>query len=148
MDEIDQKLIRLLRHNARASISDLAVKLNVTRATTRARLEKLVKQGVILGFTVIVKADLDDQAVRAMMLIAIEGTGIERAMAELNGLPEVKTIHVTNGRWDLILEVGTDTLVQLDEILRKIRYIDGITQSETNIYLATRRNAGQRIRMA
>jgi hypothetical protein len=34
-----------------------------------------------------------------------------------------------------------------DEILRKIRYIDGITQSETNIYLATRRNAGQRIRM-
>jgi DNA-binding Lrp family transcriptional regulator len=57
-------------------------------------------------------------------------------------LPEVTTIHTTNGRWDLVVEVATDTLESLDAVLRRIRLIDGIAQSVTNLYLASRRSSG------
>lgn len=52
MDKLDNHLIGLLRKDGRASLSDLATTLGVTRATVRARLEKLQGSGQIAGFTV------------------------------------------------------------------------------------------------
>lgn len=75
------------------------------------------------------------------MLIEVEGKGTDRVISVLDGMPEVLAIHTTNGRWDLITELGTATLPDLDAVLRKIRLIDGITNSETNLYLATKRSA-------
>ncbi len=58
----------------------------------------------------------------------------------LGGLPEVSAVHTTNGRWDLVVELGTTTLPALDAVLRRIRLIPGITGSETSILLATPRS--------
>ena len=60
-------------------------------------------------------------------------------MARLAGIPEVTAYHTTNGTWDLIVEVGTQTLEQFDEVLFAIRRIAGVTRSETNLLLSTRR---------
>jgi DNA-binding Lrp family transcriptional regulator len=64
-------------------------------------------------------------------------------MARLAGLPEVLAVHSTNGRWDLIAELGTRTLEELDGVLLKIRSYEGVLASETNLLLTTRR-AGRR----
>ena len=68
----------------------------------------------------------------------------DKIIARLNGLPEVSAIHTTNGAWDLIIELGTDTLSSLDDVLRRIRLIDGISASETNLYLTTKRSTRRR----
>ena len=141
MDETDQKLISALRHNGRAAISDLAVELGVSRATVRTRLERLVESGEILGFSVVLRSDAFEQPVRGIMLLSIEGRGTDRIVARLRGMPEIKAIHTTNGKWDLVLELGTDTLAALDGVLHKIRLIEGISASETNLYLASKRSA-------
>ena len=141
MDRIDENLIAALRRDGRASISDLAVALGLSRATVRSRLEKLVAGGEILGFTAVVKGDVEELPVRGIMLITVEGRGTERVIAQLGGMPEVQSVHTTNGRWDLIMELGTDSLAKLDAVLRRIRLIDGITNSETNLYLSTRRTS-------
>jgi len=140
MDELDRKLIKLLRHDGRRSISDLAVDLGVSRATARARLEKLENAGEILGYTVILRADAVDQPVRGIMMIEIEGHAADRVIKALGGFSEVSAIHTTNGRWDLIVEFGTTTLTDLDAVLRRIRLIPGVTNSETNLLLATPRS--------
>lgn len=140
MDDIDQNLIALLRRNARASISELAQTLEVTRTTVRTRLDKLIETGEILGFTTVLKGDAHDLPVRGVMLIEIEGKGTETVIAHLDALPEVQTIHTTNGRWDLIVELGTQTLPDLDAVLRRIRLISGVATSETSLYLATKRS--------
>ena len=140
MDETDQKLISALRHNGRAAISDLAVALGVSRATVRSRLEKLVESGEILGFSVILRSDAFEQPVRGIMLISIEGRGADRIIAQLRGMPEVTAIHTTNGKWDLVAELATDTLATLDGVLSRIRLIQGISASETNLYLSTKRS--------
>jgi len=142
MDDIDQSLIQALRRDGRASISDLAVSLNLARATVRARLEKLIEQGEVLGFTAVLKGDAQELPVRGIMLISVEGRGSDRIVSQLSGLPEVQTIHTTNGRWDLVAELGTQSLAELDAVLRRIRLIDGIANSETNLYLSTKRMGG------
>lgn len=141
MDDIDQKLISALRHNGRASVSDLASLLSMTRATVRARLDRLHEAGDVVGYTVVLKEDVARDPVRALMMIGIEGRGTDRILRQLSGLPEVRAVHSTNGRWDVIAELGTETLETLDGVLSRIRKFDGITQSETSLLLSTRKSA-------
>jgi DNA-binding Lrp family transcriptional regulator len=145
MNTLDEKLITLLRHEARRSISDLAIDLGVSRATVRARMERLEKSGEILGYTVILRADAVDQRVRGIMMIEIEGHAADRVIRALGGLSEVSTVHTTNGRWDLVVELGTATLTEFDAVLRRIRLIPGITGSETSLLLATPRTTKARL---
>lgn len=144
-DEIDQRLIQLLRHDARRSISDLAIELKLSRATVRARMERLERSGEILGYTVILRAEAIEMPVRGLMQIEIQGRAADRVIDSLSGLPEVTAIHTTNGRWDIVAEVATGSLSALDAILRTIRQIPGITGSETTLLLATPRSTRARL---
>ncbi|SLN67766.1 Regulatory protein AsnC [Roseovarius albus] len=141
MDKIDQQLISALRHNARASLSDLALTLGVSRTTVRGRIERLKQSGEIVGFTVVLKGETALDPVRGLMSLGIEGRGMERILRQLNGLREVRAIHTTNGRWDLIVEIGTTTLEHLDKILAQIRKFDGVANSETSLLLSTRKSS-------
>jgi DNA-binding Lrp family transcriptional regulator len=139
MDDLDRKLISALRHDARASLSDLALLLGVSRTTVRGRIERLRARGDIVGFTVVLRQDAHRDAVRGLMMIGIEGRGAERITRQLGGLPEVRAIHSTNGRWDLIVEIGTETLEALDAVLARVRRFEGVATSETSLLLSTRK---------
>lgn len=145
MDDFDSKLVTLLRHNARRSISDLATDMGSSRATVRSRMEKLEKDGSILGYTVILRADAVELPVRGIMMVEIEGRAADRVIKALGGFPEVSEIHTTNGRWDLIVELGTTTLAEFDNVLRRVRLLPGITATETNLVLATPRSTKARL---
>lgn len=141
MDDVDRNLISALRHDARASVSDLALTLGVSRTTVRARIDRLMARGDIVGFSVVLKEDVQTDPIRGMMMIRIEGRGADRIKRQLIGMPSVRAVHSTNGRWDLIVELGTDTLANFDEVLNQIRKLDGVSGSETNLLLATRKQA-------
>jgi len=145
MDNLDEKLVTLLRHDGRSSISNLAIELGVSRATVRARLERLERQGDILGYTVILRADALDQQVRGVMMVDVEGHAADKVVRTLGGFPEVVAIHTTNGRWDLVVELATESLTQFDVVLRKVRLVPGITGSETSLLLATPRSTKARL---
>ncbi|MGO4670749.1 Lrp/AsnC family transcriptional regulator [Bosea sp. 2RAB26] len=140
MDAFDHRLITALRHDGRRSISDLAGELGTTRATVRARMERLVQSGEIVGFTVILRADAIELPVRGIMLIEVGGQGTDAVVRELSGFPEVSAVHTTNGKWDLVAELGTTDLIEFDKVLRRIRLVSGIVASETNLLLATPRS--------
>jgi DNA-binding Lrp family transcriptional regulator len=139
LDEMDQRLIAELRRDGRASFSDLAERLALSRATVRARMERLAAKGEIAGFTVLTRSDVADAPVRGLMMIGIEGRGGEKVMARLAGIPAVLAVHSTNGKWDLIAELATQTLLELDEVIHRIRNLEGVVTSETNLLLSTRK---------
>jgi len=145
MADYDQKLLTLLRHNGRRSISDLAAELGLSRATVRARIERMEREGDIVGYTVILRADAISMPVRGIMLIEVEGRAADRIVDVLGGFPEISAVHTTNGKWDLVAEFGTSSLSDLDAILRRIRLIPGVTASETNLLLATPRSTRARL---
>ena len=116
-----------MRVEANASVS--SVKPNHTSASCSATRA--------CGFTVVTRADVTAAPVRGRMMIGIEGRGGEKIMARLSGLPAVMAVHSTNGKWDLIVELATQTLLELDEVIHRIRSIEGVTTSETNLLLSS-----------
>lgn len=147
MIKSDETLIAALRADARASISDLALELGLSRTTLRARLARLEESGEIVGFTVITRSDVVADPVRGLMMIEIEGRGADRITRSLMGMTQLRAVHSTNGRWDVIVEIGTKTLEEFDEVLARIRKLDGVVASETSLLLKTRKT-GQGVRPA
>ena len=137
VDPLDQRLIALLRADGRASMSQVAAALHVSRGTAQNRLDRLIQAGVILGFTVRVRQDIDERLIRALMTIQLAGKTTAAVIARLRGIPEIRTLHTTNGTWDLIAEIAVDTLPDLDRVLGTVRAIDGIRSSETSILLTS-----------
>ena len=102
-------------------------------------MEKLQSEGEILGFGVILKGDVAQAPIRGITLVEIEGRGTERIIRQIGGMPEVRAIHSTNGRWDIILEMATETLEAYDTAIGVIRRLDGVSASETHLKLTTRK---------
>ena len=143
MDDADQRLLAELRRDGRATLSDLAERLDLSRATVRARMERLTARGEIAGFTVLTRSDVTAAPVRGLMMIRVEGRNSNKVLVRLTGIPAVQAVHSTNGAWSLIAELGTQSLLELDEVINRIRDIEGVMHSETNLLLSTRR-AGRR----
>jgi DNA-binding Lrp family transcriptional regulator len=137
MDDKDRHLLTYLRENARIPISSLAEMLGVSRGTVQNRIDRMVERGDILGFTVRVRPDAEPSQVRAIMMVEVEGERTDNILRLLRGYREISAIHSTNGRWDLVLELRTDSLESFDEALRRIRLIKGIASSETSLLLSS-----------
>lgn len=146
MDQLDQRLVTLLRHNGRRSIADLALELDVSRATVRSRMERLHDSGEVVGYTIVLRADVVSAPVRGITLIEVEGRAKDRVLAALSGFAEVTAVHTTSGKWDLIAEVSADSLTGLDRLLNRLRLIAGVVASETHLLLATPRSSQARLK--
>lgn len=139
MDDLDRALIARLRADARTPVAALAKALKVSRGTVQARIDRMVARGDIAGFTVRARAEHEAARVRAVMMVAIEGERTSPVIAALRGLPQVAAIHTTNGRWDLVVDLDTDSLPAFSATLDAIRLIDGIAATETSLLLSTQR---------
>jgi len=137
MDDLDRKLLACLRANARESAASLAKALKVSRGTVQNRIARMQAEGVIQGFTVRTRPDMDAHRICAIMTIAIEGERSRAVIRALQGLPEVTAVHTTNGRWDLVAELDTGSLAEFSRTLDQIRTIDGIASTETSLLLAS-----------
>lgn len=137
MNSTDLQILNLLRENARMSITDIAEKVRVSRATIQKRIEFMESNGIITGYTVKVKPNFEHHMIRAWMNIMIEGTRMQNIIKELRLQPEINSLHSTNGKWDLLVELKVKNLEELDQALGKIRKISGIHNTETSILLST-----------
>ena len=137
MDTLDRRLLALLRENARASIASLAKALGVARGTVQNRIARLERDGTIVGYSVRLKPQVEEHRIRALMTIAVEGNRIEAVIAALRGDPAVGALHSTNGRWDIIAELRAESLAAFDDVLGRIRRLEGISSTETSLLLST-----------
>lgn len=137
LDDLDLRLISALRADAREPVTSLARRLGVTRATVNNRINRLVETGTILGFSARVHEDKDPHSIRAVALIEVEGRSTDEAILQLRGLPEVYALHTTNGGWDLVAELRTDSLRSFDRVLAQIRSVEGVVNSETSLLLSS-----------
>ena len=139
MDGTDRQLIAILRDDARTAVATLAKRLGVSRGTVQNRIERMIREGAILGFTLRLPPETDAHRVRAVMAIAIEGERSSAVLAALKGFPEIEAVHTTNGRWDLMAELNAESLAAFSAALDGIRQIRGIATTETSLLLATTR---------
>ena len=137
MNNIDHIILGLLKDNARISITDLAAKTRVSRATVQKRIEYMESTGIVTGYTVRFRPNTEKNIIRAWMNIMVEGTKAQAVIRELRLESTVERLHTTNGKWDLLVELQADSLENFDKALERIRNIAGIYNSETSILLST-----------
>ena len=137
MDTTDLQLIALLRQNARTPVALLAKRLGVSRGTVTNRIRRLEDDGVLVGYTVLLRPDAETQRITAWMSITVEGNQTREVISHLLGEPGVAGLHDTNGRWDLLAELRAPHLGELAAVLERVRLIKGIAGTETSIHLQT-----------
>ncbi|WP_040494480.1 Lrp/AsnC family transcriptional regulator [Ilumatobacter nonamiensis] len=137
LDDLDRRLISLLRTDGRAPVTTLARQLGVTRATVNSRLERLLDSGRVLGFTIRTRDESADGEVRAISLVEVEGRTTNDVIAVIRGIPEIQSLHTTNGGWDLVAEIRCDSLLEFDRVLLQIRSVEGVINSESSLLLSS-----------
>ena len=120
----------------RAPLSKLVTILGVSRGTVQTRLDRPLRSGAALGFTIRVRQDFGEGSIRAIMMIEVQGRSTAKIVSFLRGLPELYALYTTNGSWDLVAEIRAATLRDFDRVLRDIRTIEGVLNSETSILLS------------
>lgn len=135
--DLDRRLISALRKDGRAPVAVLAEQLGISRGTVTNRLEKLKAHGVIVGFSVRIRDYDETGRIRAISFIEVVGRTTNHVITELRGFPEIIALHTTNGGWDLVAEISCESLSVFDEILRRMRGIKGVVNSETSLLLSS-----------
>ncbi|MEP0190243.1 MAG: Lrp/AsnC family transcriptional regulator [Erythrobacter sp.] len=136
-DNFDRRLVALLIRDGRAPIAKLADILDVSRSTVQKRLDRMLESGALLGFTARVREDYEDGQINAIMMIKISGRSTTQVITNLRRLPELRQVHTTSGKWDLVADVRVESLAEFDRILREVRQIDHIADSETSMLLTS-----------
>jgi len=134
----DQQLLAVMRGNARASTTELAQILGVSRSTVQKRLERLETEGVIAGYTVQLSSEYLDQEIKAHVMITVSPrmtADIIKSMEKLNG---VRAIYSVSGPHDLIAEVAAMSVTELDKMIDEIIAIEGVERTVSSVILSTR----------
>ena len=138
LDPSDRALLARLRENARAPVAELARELGLSRTTVQSRLDRLQRQRVIAGYTVVVTDEHEAGLVRAHVLITLaprRSGAIEQA---LRRIPEVRVLHSVSGPFDLIAVVAAASIGELDALIDRIGQLDGVERTTSAIVLSTR----------
>ncbi len=134
----DQQLLGALRTNARASTTDIAKSLGVSRSTVQKRLERLETQGVIAGYTVQLSSQFLDQEIKAHVMITVQPRATDAIIAEMQKHDAVRAVYSVSGPYDLIVEVAALSVTELDRIIDTIIAIEGVERTVSSVILSTR----------
>ena len=142
LDPLDRRLLALLQADARASTAALARQLGVARTTVLARLTRLERTGVIVGYTVRLGQDEADRGVEAFVGITTEPKSARAVTQRLAAMPELRQLCSVSGEFDYMALLRAESTTRLDALLDEIGAIDGVRRTTTSVLLARRIDRG------
>jgi DNA-binding Lrp family transcriptional regulator len=138
MDAIDERLILALRENGRASTAQLARLVGRSRTSVQSRIERLERQGVIVGYEVRLAPEHGLGAVRAHVMIKVGPKETRSVAAALRAIPQVRILHSVSGDVDMIAVAATASVTEMDEVIDRIGTLDGVERTTSSIILSTK----------
>ena len=135
VDEIDMKILEILKENARTTYVDIGKALGLSEGTVRNRIQSLTDSEVIKRFTVEISLGV---GVRALIMISVDP---QKPTLEISDkvlkLPGVEKIYEVTGEYDVVTVVSSSSIEGLNQTIEEIRVIDGIVKTNTVIVLRT-----------
>ena len=138
LDTLDRRLLALLQADARTSTADMARQLGVARTTVLARLARLERSGVIVGYTVRLGQDEAGRGVEAYVGITTAPKAAALVTQRLAALPELRQLCSVSGEFDYLALLRAESTARLDALLDEIGAIEGVTRTTTSVVLARR----------
>ena len=138
LDHTDQALLARLRDNSRATTSELARQLDLSRSTVQGRLNRLLESDVIAGFTLQLGESYTANLVRAQVLIELDQKLTGHAEAQLQKIQKVTALYAISGAYDMIAIVEAHSTGELSRLLDEIAGLDGIARTNSSVILETK----------
>ena len=138
LDALDRRLLALLQANARSSTADLARQLGVARTTVLARLTRLEREAVIVGYTARLAVQDGAAGVEAYVGITVAPRAAPLVTQRLAALPELRQLCSVSGEFDYLALLRADSTARLDKLLDEIGAIEGVLKTTTAVVLARR----------
>jgi DNA-binding Lrp family transcriptional regulator len=138
MDDIDRRIVALLRQNARRSYLDIGRHVHLSAPAVKRRVDRLEREGVILGYTAIIDPPTFGWHAEAFVDLYCEGRmpgeEIKRAVERE---PGVVSAHTVAGEASALLHLMAEDTKDLEQVLERIRAVDGVTRTVTEVILST-----------
>jgi DNA-binding Lrp family transcriptional regulator len=138
LDAIDERLLALLRDDARRPLTALARALKLSRAAVYARLARLQKQGPIQGYTVKLSPDYDRRLIRAHVMIKVLPKLSRATERQLAAMPALTALYTVSGEHDLIAMVEAEDVGRLDSLIDAIGSLEGVEKTVSSILLSSK----------
>jgi Lrp/AsnC family leucine-responsive transcriptional regulator len=141
LDDIDREILKLLTRDGRMAHAAIAKEVGLSGPAIHERVRKLEARGVISGYSAVLDPELMDRSHAAFALVTLsegseyadDGPIVERICDE----PDVLEFHRVAGQDCYLIKIRTATNKDLEQLLRRIRSIDGVARSRTTIVLST-----------
>jgi len=134
----DERLLSLLRTNARMSVSDLARVLDLSRSTVQTRLSRLEQTGVIRGYVVDYGDSYMKSLVSAHVSLKVRQKLTVKTNNELKQIPQISELYAISGEYDLIAVVQAQSTEQLSHLLDEIGNLEGVERTNSSVILETK----------
>ena len=132
MDETDERIVALLKEDARRSYVSIAKVLGTTEGTVRARVRRLQQEGIIRGFTV----RTSSKNIKALIEVNIEvNVNTSDISARIRDMPEVEAVYEVSGDVDIVTIVDVMTTAEMNAVIERIRSLGPTMATETRLIL-------------
>ena len=132
MDEIDERLIALLKEDSRTPNVQLAEEIGTTEGTVRARMKRLQEDGTIGCFTIRTASRSIKALVEVKIEVNIDTSQLSRQIREM---PQVETVYEVAGDADIVAVVDVHTVKELNSVIEDIRSLGPTIATETRLVL-------------
>lgn len=138
LDEIDLGILSLLQENCRISLAKIGEQVGLSAPSVIERVKKLEDGGLIRGYHALLDAKRLGMDVTAFIGVSINHPrSISRFESEVGTIDDVLECHHVTGGYTLLLKVKTLNTSSLENLISRIRSIEGVERTETMVVLST-----------
>jgi DNA-binding Lrp family transcriptional regulator len=138
IDETDRRIIGKLRENARTPISDLGRALGLSRTTVQSRIERLERLGVVTGYTLKVSEAHERGLIHAYVMLTTAPKQTAAVIGAARANPAVRRLASVSGPFDLIAEVATQSVAEMDELIDALGALEGVERTTSSVVMSVK----------
>jgi DNA-binding Lrp family transcriptional regulator len=133
IDEVDAKLLSLLKQNSRATLGEIATQLGISKTAVKKRLERLVQQGVIKRFTI--EYSLTDEVKVLILVKVMPGHNVPEVAEKIYNMKMAESIYEVTGDYDIAVIARLPNINMVNDLIDRIRSVEGVATTNTHIVL-------------
>ena len=138
LDRIDRRIVALLRENARRSFKDIGSHVHLSAPAIKRRVDRLESEGVIRGYTATIDPGALGMHAEAFVDLFCDGRMPGEAIKRVvEKEPGVVSAHTVAGEASAMLHVMAQDTRDLELALERIRKVDGVDRTVTEVVLST-----------
>lgn len=138
MDDLDRKILRCLRENARMSASAIGTQVSLSVSAVIERIKKMESSGIIRQYTALIDPACVGRDIHAYISVSLEhpkhNENFSKCVRENQHIDEC---HYVTGDFDFLVKVATDSTRSLENVLGEIKSIKGVSLTRTLVVLST-----------